>query len=73
MGADECKCMQVDIMFALFASEEEEGEALAYRELLDAMQRREGSKVQPKQQARGLTAMPDMESLFGCLRSCFRE
>ena len=64
--------MQVDILFALFASEEEGG-GLAYQELLDAMQKREGCKVQPKQQSRGLTAMPDMESLFGCLKSCFRE
>jgi hypothetical protein len=65
--------MQVDILFALFALEEEEGGGLAYGELLDAMQKREGYKVQPKQQSRGVTAMPDMEALFGCLRGCFRE
>ena len=61
----------MDIIFELYGKEdrEEHQRNLAYRELLHAMEKREGNMLLTKQQ---VVESSPADSLFGCLRSCFQ-
>ncbi len=60
---------QVDIIFELYGEEDREHQHnLAYKELLHAMEKREGNMLLTKQQV--VESGPG-DSLFGCLRACF--
>ena len=62
---------QVDILFALFGSEEE---GLEYQELLEAMQKREGYRMpQAKKSGKRKKGLPDLEYMFGCLKQCLSQ
>lgn len=63
----QCCALQVDIIFAVYDPSQKDD--LAYRELLHALQKREGNMIYSKQMLE-IDSSAEGQGVLACLRSC---